>query len=67
MTFNFTYFPTADLNDYRFRSTAQWRYVLDAEFSLSLVIGYLLEYQSIVDPGDEKTDFRIWIGLQFGF
>ncbi len=67
VTFNFTYFPTTDADDYRARSTAQWRYALDEDYALSLIIGYLLEYQSIVDPGDEKTDFRFWVGLQFGF
>ncbi|MHC4217759.1 MAG: DUF481 domain-containing protein [Planctomycetota bacterium] len=62
------FFPAfEDFKDYRFRSTATWRYALTEEQNLSLVIGYLLEYQSIADPGKETTDFRLWIGIQYAF
>jgi putative salt-induced outer membrane protein YdiY len=60
------YFPTFNnISDYRLRSSGLWRYALTNGQNLSLVMGYLLEYQSIVDPGNETTDFRIWIGIQY--
>lgn len=68
ISFNFSYFPVmTDIRDYRFRSTALWRYALDADYTLALIIGYLWEYQSIVDPGSKRSDFRFWVGLQYGF
>lgn len=68
VTFSFQYFPVmTDIQNFRTRSTAQWRYVLDEAYSLSLIVGYLWEYQSMVDPGMQRNDFRIWIGIQYGF
>ncbi len=68
VTFNFSCFPVmTDIQDFRTRSTALWRYALDTDYALSLVIGYLWEYQSIVDPGKDRNDFRFWVGLQYGF
>lgn len=68
VAFSLAYFPVVtEINDFRLRSTAQWRYALDTEYALSLVIGYLLEYQNVVDPGKERTDFRLWVGVQYGF
>ena len=68
VTFSFAGFPVVNnIQDNRTRSSAQWRYALDTDFALSLVIGYLWEYQSIVDPGTERSDFRLWIGIQYGF
>jgi hypothetical protein len=62
------YFPLlSDFNDYRLRSTGTWRYALTEGQNLAIVIGYLVEYQSIVDPGKETTDLRIWIGIQYSF
>jgi putative salt-induced outer membrane protein YdiY len=62
------YFPTFEnISDYRFRSTATWRYALTEGKNLSLVIGYLMEYRAIVDPGKDTTDFRLWIGIQYSF
>jgi putative salt-induced outer membrane protein YdiY len=62
------FFPVLDdWSDYRLRSTGNWRYVLDQDYHLALVIGYLLEYQSIADPGKLNEDFRIWIGIQYSF
>jgi putative salt-induced outer membrane protein YdiY len=63
---NLNYYPTfSSISDYRLRSTGTWRYALTNGQNLSLVMGYLLEYQSIVNPGNETTDFRIWIGIQY--
>jgi putative salt-induced outer membrane protein YdiY len=68
LDFEFQYFPVLDLiDDYRLRSTATWRYALTNDQNLSLIIGYLVEYQAIADPGKERTDFRIWIGIQYSF
>ena len=62
------YFPVlTDIDDYRIRSTGTWRYALTEGQNLAIVIGYLVEYQSLVDPGKEHTDFRIWIGIQYSF
>jgi len=56
-----------DVEDYRTRTTANWRFRLKEEMNLSLLIGIEHEYQSIVDPGSDKNDTRTYIGIQFGF
>lgn len=63
---NFYYYPTLTaLDDYRLRSAANFRYVIEQELNLSLLIGYILEYQSIVNPGNEQYDFRFFVGIQY--
>jgi hypothetical protein len=56
-----------DLDDYRTRSTGNWRYALSDDLHLSLLVGYSWELQSIVDPGDEHYDLRFFIGVQYAF
>ena len=66
--FDFALFPVlSDFSDYRARSNANFRYVFQEELNLSLVVGYALEYQSIVDPGSQTTDFRFFVGIQYAF
>jgi putative salt-induced outer membrane protein YdiY len=61
-------FPVfSDFSDFRTRTTADWRWRFDEELELSLLMGFLHEYESIVDPGKERGDFRFYTGLQFSF
>ncbi|MHC4842829.1 MAG: DUF481 domain-containing protein [Planctomycetota bacterium] len=63
-----TIYPVfSDTDDYRTRTTANWRFLIDREMRLSLLMGLIHEYQSIVDPGKKKNDTRIFSGLQWGF
>ncbi|MHC4693133.1 MAG: DUF481 domain-containing protein [Planctomycetota bacterium] len=62
------YFPViTDFDDYRTRSTLNWRYRLAKESNISLLLGLLHEHQSIVNPGLEDTDTRVTAGLQIDF
>lgn len=66
--FNSTFFPiVSDLDDYRTRTTAHWVLKLTDDSDLSVTAGLTHEYQSVVDPGREKNDTKIFTGLQFGF
>jgi putative salt-induced outer membrane protein YdiY len=68
LEFDITYFFVLDdLDDYRTRSTGNWRYALSDDLHLSLLVGYSWELQSIVDPGDEHYDLRFFIGVQYAF
>jgi putative salt-induced outer membrane protein YdiY len=61
-------FPVlTDFDDYRTRTTLNWRYLMSKELNLSLLFGLVHEYQSIVDPGTEKDDTRIFAGIQMRF
>jgi putative salt-induced outer membrane protein YdiY len=63
-----TYFSALDdFDDYRTRSTGNWRYALSDDLHLSLLVGYSWEYQNIADPGDERYDFRFFVGIQYAF
>jgi len=62
------FFPViTDFDDYRTRSSLNWRYKLSRESDISLLFGVLHEIQSIVDPGDDDTDSRIYTGIQLEF
>ena len=68
LDFDITYFLVLDdTDDYRTRSTGNWRYALSDDLQLSLLVGYSWEYQNVVDPGDEYYDFRFFIGVQYAF
>ncbi|MHC4737464.1 MAG: DUF481 domain-containing protein [Planctomycetota bacterium] len=68
LTLSSAVFPVfSDFNDLRTRTTANWRFLFSEELNLSFLIGLLHEYQSIVDPGDDKNDLRLHTGLQFSF
>ncbi|MFC1765046.1 DUF481 domain-containing protein [Planctomycetota bacterium] len=61
----FFYAPVlTDFEDYRTRGSLDWRYVLSQEIHVSLLIGLLHEYQSVVNPQDKKEDVRVYMGLQ---
>jgi putative salt-induced outer membrane protein YdiY len=58
------YLPSlTELEDYRTRSSLEWRYVLEQELALTLSAGLLHEYQNVVDPGKDRNDLRVWIGM----
>jgi len=68
LTLSSAVFPVfSDLSDYRTRTTANWRFLFSEELKLGFLIGLLHEYQSIVDPGSDKNDLRVYTGLQFSF
>jgi putative salt-induced outer membrane protein YdiY len=53
--------------EFRAVSSAEWSAMVDEESSMSVFARLEHEYQSKVDPGFEKNDFRIIAGLQFDF
>ncbi|MHC5076714.1 MAG: DUF481 domain-containing protein [Planctomycetota bacterium] len=62
------YFPVLnDFDDYRTRSSFNWRYLLAKELNLSFIFGILHEYQAITDPGDDNSDTRVHTGIQIRF
>lgn len=62
------FFPViTDFDDYRTRTHLNWRYRLSKESDISLLFGVLNETQSIVDPGDDESDTRVFTGIQLGF
>ena len=62
------FFPAVgDLDDYRARVSAEWRFAFDKDMNLSFLIGTLYEYESIVDPGKKHGDLRTYLGLRFEF
>ena len=61
-------FPALDdLNDIRTRTTASWVLKLGDESNLNLSVGLLHEYQSIIDPGNDRHDLKIHAGLRIDF
>ncbi|MHC4062535.1 MAG: DUF481 domain-containing protein [Planctomycetota bacterium] len=64
----FHYYPViSDFDDYRTRATLNWRYLLSKEVNVSLLLGVLHEFQSVVDPGQDDTDTRVFMGIQMSF
>jgi putative salt-induced outer membrane protein YdiY len=64
----FHYYPViTDFDDYRTRATLDWRYLLSKEVNVSLVLGVRNEFQSVVDPGQDDTDTRVFMGIQMSF
>jgi len=63
-----TIFPElADLGQYRLLSSAQWLITLNTRDKVSLKIGVENEYQSQVDLGSKRNDFRLYSALVFKF
>ncbi len=63
-----TIYPVfSDWDDYRTRTAMNWRFLLDKDLKMSLLIGLAHEYQSIIDPGKEKNDTRLFTTLQYNF
>lgn len=56
-----------DFDDYRTRSTLDWRFLMDRELNLSLLLGLEHEYLNIVDPGSKQNDTRVYMGIQYDF
>lgn len=66
LNFQTEYFPVlTELDDFRWRTTFGARYRLND--IVSLAFGALHEYQSIVDPGKERNDLRLTLGLGLDF
>jgi hypothetical protein len=58
------YFPiVTDIQDFRTRSGVEWRYVLEGKVPLTFSVGLRHEYQNIVNPGKDRNDLRLWVGL----
>jgi putative salt-induced outer membrane protein YdiY len=64
---SFIYPVLSDTDDYRTRSSMDWRFLLHKESKVSLLVGLLHEYQSIVDPGKDRNDLRIYTGIRYEF
>ena len=65
LRFDSTAFPDLDdAGEFRVVSNAAWSLLVDEEMNLSLTVGARHEYQSQVDPGDDKNNLRIFAGLQ---
>ena len=68
LAYDATIYP--DLNDggeFRTIENLMWKLELDEETNMSLAAGLQHEYQSQTGPGQDKNDFRIFIGLNFSF
>jgi putative salt-induced outer membrane protein YdiY len=62
------FFPVVeDIDDYRSRSTLNYRWLLSEEYGLGLSAGLRREYQSIVDPGKDRHDLRLFAGIRLDF
>lgn len=65
---NSRFYPIVnDIRDYRTRTTAHWKLKVAPESDLSVTAGVVHEYQSVVDPGLDKNDIRIFTGVQYDF
>ncbi len=68
LTAESTLFPDLeDLSEFRVLTNGQWTLLLDEKNRLSLNLSLQHEYESTVDPGDDRNDFRLVAGLQFDF
>lgn len=68
LRFDSTVYPDLDdTGEFRAVSNAAWSLQMDEELNLSLTVGARHEYQSQVDPGDDKNDLRVYAGVQFDF
>ncbi|UCC23427.1 MAG: DUF481 domain-containing protein [Planctomycetota bacterium] len=64
---SFIYPVLSDTDDYRTRSSMDWRFLLEKESKMSFLVGLLHEYQSIVDPDKDRNDLRIYTGIRYEF
>jgi len=68
LTFDSTIFPDLDdTGEFRATSNAEWSALMDEATNLSLVAGLEWEYQSVIDPGQDRNDLRTYLGVQFEF
>lgn len=64
--FGASFFPVVDdVDDYRSRTTGNWRLQIAEEPTLSLNVGFSHEYQSVVNSGDEKNNLKVFAGVGF--
>lgn len=56
-----------DVGNFRNVSTAEWKIGLVDEPDLSLLAGVWNEWESDVEPGDEKNDLKYYLSLALGF
>lgn len=62
------YFPIiGDFGNYRTRSSANWAMRIFNDLDLAVTAGVTHEYQSVIDPGKDHNDLRVYTGLQFDF
>lgn len=62
------FFPIlGDFGNYRTRSDANWALRIFNDLDLAVTAGLTHEYQSVIDPGKDHHDLRIFTGLQFDF
>jgi putative salt-induced outer membrane protein len=62
------YYPDlSDLGEFRWVNTAGWNIKINEADGLSLTFGFLHEYESQVDAGDDRNDFKLFGGLTFDF
>lgn len=61
------YLDLDDLGEFRWVNSLEWAHLLDNDLNLSLTAGLEHEYQSIVDPGRERHDLRLYAGLRMDF
>lgn len=62
------YYPDlSDLGEFRWVNAAGWNIKIDKADGLSLTFGFLHDYQSQVDDGDDYNDFKLFGGLTFDF
>ena len=64
---SFIYPVLSDTDDYRTRTSMDWRFLLEKESKMSFLVGLLHEYQAIVDPGKDRNDLRIYTGIRYEF
>jgi len=64
---SFIYPVLSDTDDYRTRTSMDWRFMLHKESKMSFLVGLLHEYQAIVDPGKDRNDLRIYTGIRYEF
>ena len=68
LTTNFRLFPNFDeWSEYRTTTFAGWQMNIDKADGLALTLGLFHEYQSVVDPGRDQHDTRLFGGVTFDF
>lgn len=66
--FSSTYFPDlADATTFRWVNSAGWTWRIAKDSALSLSAGIEHEYQSKVDPGQDRNDIRVFAGVDLEF
>ncbi len=68
LTFSAAIFPVVtEPDDYRTEEQVAWRMALDNDQKLNLAFKIKHEYQSVVDPENDKHDVRLFLGLGYQF